>query len=244
MRTWQRVVSPVLGAALALALAGCGGGGGGGPLPAADVALVAAITRALGRITLVTVTATEPGDTIDIAAATARVQRADGTSAAVPMVANASDTVITLGLAAVTPSAAQFNTLVINGPVVFGDGDSGTATTIGRIEFRFEVLGDGTVVSPTNMTVRIPTRGAATDRRVVFTGLSGAAPDYARTIIRDRQGGVTQSRIYAAPANGTITVTDAQGSITADLLSGSNSRITTLFARTDADLDGTPDLME
>jgi hypothetical protein len=236
------IIPALLAIALSLGLAGCGGGGG--RLPGADVALLAAITTALGQITQVTVTATDAGDTIDVTGATAEIQRADGTTEDVPLAINAANRIVTLGTATVTPSTAQFNTLEITGPISFRDGATSTTTVIGRLIFQFEVLADGTVVRPTTISVRIPTRGAATDRRVIFGGLSGAAPDYVKTVIRDQQGGLTQSKIYAAQANGSVTVTDAQGSITAEVLSGPSSRITAMFARTDADPNGKPDLME
>jgi len=227
----------------ALGLGGCGGGGGGELTPA-DVALAAAVAVAGNQITSVTVQATDAGDSIDITGATARIERADGTSAAVNLTSNPAGTQITLGLAAVTPSGAEFNTLIIDGPVSFTDGATGTTTIIGSLEFQFEVLANGTVVSPTSITVNLPTRGAAADRRVTFTGLNGAAPDYAKTIIRDRTGGTTESRVHEAEANGRIIMRDAQGNITAEVLSGNASRITMMFARTDTDGDGVPDLME
>jgi hypothetical protein len=236
------VIVAALGAGL-VSLAGCGGGGAG-PLPSADVPLLATITTTADLINSVVVTTRVAGDEIDIAGATARVDRADGTSAAVTLTANAAGSQITLGQATVTSSTAQFNTLLINGPIRFTDGATNTTTVIGRLEFQFEVLADGTVVSPATVTVSIPTQGAAADRRVMFTGLSANPRDYVKTTIRDNGGGFTESSVHGADAQGRATLRDAQGSITAAVLSGNNSRITIMFARTDADSNGVPDLLE
>jgi hypothetical protein len=236
------VVVAALAAGL-VSLAGCGGGGGGG-LPQADVPVLATIATGAYVINSVVVTTTVAGDEIDISSATAQVERADGTSGAVTLTANAAGTQVTLGQATVTSSTTQFNTLVINGPIRLTDGPTGSATVIGRLEFQFEVLADGTVVSPATVTVSIPTQGAAVDRRVVFTGLSANPRDYVKTIIRDNQGGVTQSSVHGADAHGRATLRDAQGNITAAVLSGNNSRVTIMFARTDVDSNGVPDLFE
>jgi hypothetical protein len=210
----------------------------------ADVPIQANVTVAANQITSTVVTTTAAGDSIDVSNATASIDRADGTSAAVTLNSNADGTVITLGVAAVTPSGADFNTLIIQGPIRFTTGATGTTCVIGRIEFKFEVLADGTVIRPTSIRVNIPTRGAATDRRITFTGLSPNPRDYTRTVILDQQGGRTESSIHGADAQGRATLRDAQGNITAEILSGNASRITMLFARTDADANGVPDLFE
>lgn len=230
-----------VGAALT-GVTGCGGGGDGGPLPPADVAIQATMTTAPNEITAVVVRTTAAGDRIDVSNATARVERADGTAAAVSLTTNAEGTEITLGRATVTPSATQFNALMIRGPIRLTDGATGTITIIGRLEFKFEVLPNGTVVGPRVMTVNIPTRGAATDRRVILTGLNATPPDYVKTIIRDQRGGITESAVHAADAQGRVVLRDAHGNITAETLSGNDSRITIMFARTDTDADGVPNL--
>ncbi|MGQ9732424.1 MAG: hypothetical protein ACUVX8_14280 [Candidatus Zipacnadales bacterium] len=231
-------------------LVGCGGGGGG-ERRQADVAIQATVTAHSAEVPAtpnvidsVIVTTTDAGDTIDIANASARIERADGTSTNVPLHINATNTQVTMGSATVSPSATEFNTLVIRGPIRFIDGNSGTATTIGRVEFKFEVLANGEIVSPETLSVHIPTSGAATDRRIRCTGLSADPPDYVKTIILDNQGGITESAVHAANAQGNVVIHDAQGSITAEVLSGNNSRISALFARTDSDSDGMPELFE
>jgi len=229
-------------AATVVCLDGCGGGGGA--LPSADVLIRAIITTAANSITSVTVTTQEAGDQVTVAGATAQIDRADGTTAPVTLTATGGGTQLTLGTATVTPSATQFNTLTINGPIRFTDGATGTTTIIGLIEFKFEVLPDGTVVHPTGLTVAIPTQGAAKERRVIFTGLSAAPPDYVKTTIVDAHGGITKSSTHAADAQGRVILKDAQGNITASVLSGNSSKITLFFARTDADDNGVPDLFE
>ncbi len=227
----------------AWAIAGCGGGGGG-PQPQADVPIDGQIATAANQINSVIVSTATAGDTVDVSAATARIERADGTSADVTLNANAGGTRVTLGSATVVPSATQWNVLVIQGPIRFIDGATGTVTVIGRLEFRFEVLPDGTVVHPATLSVHIPTQGAATDSRIVFTGLSANPQDFVQTVIIDNQGGITESSIHGADAQGRVALRDSQGSITADVLTGNNSRVILMFARTDADTDGVPDLME
>ena len=237
----------VLLVALALGawtIAGCGGGGGAPPPAQADVPIDGQIATGPNQITSVTVTTAAAGDSVDITGATAQVQRSDGTTADVALNANAGGTQVTLGAATVVPSAAQWNALVIDGPIRFIDGATGTVTIIGRLEFRFEVLPDGTVIHPTTLSVRIPTQGAATDRRAIFGGLSANPQDFVQTIIIDNQGGTTESSIHGADAQGRAVLRDSQGSITADILSGNNSRVILMFARTDGDSNGVPDLME
>jgi hypothetical protein len=112
------------------------------------------------------------------------------------------------------------------------------------MEFRFEVTDDGTVVHPTSFTVSIPTSGAAQNRTVTFRGLSANPRDYVQTTIRDNQGGITTSSVHGADASGNATLTDSHGRITGQLLSGNNSRVALMFARTDTGADGVPDLME
>ncbi|MBM3474231.1 MAG: hypothetical protein FJX75_13260 [Armatimonadetes bacterium] len=225
------------------AMAGCGGGGGN-PVVPADVPIQANVTVAANQITSITVGTTTAGDSIDVSNATARVERADGSNAAVTLNSNPDGTVVTAGVATVTPATDQFNTLVIVGPIRFTTGTTGTTCVIGRLEFRFEVLADGTVIRPTSIRANIPTRGAAIDRRITFTGLSFNPRDYTRTIILDKNGGRTESSIHGADAQGRATLQDAQGNVTAEVLSGNASRITILFARTDADVNGVPDLFE
>ncbi len=226
---------------------GCGGGGGDGGAPA-DVAVEATITTNTASldfanaITGVVVRTTQAGDTIDITGATARIERADGTDDPVALNINTARTRVTLGQATVTPSATLLNKLVIDGPVSVTDGATGTTTEIGVLEFAFEVLAGGVVVSPTTLDVNIPTRGAARNQRVTCRGLSFNPRDYVKTIIIDDGGGRTESAVHGADSNGVAIIRDAQGNLTARVLSGPDSRISMLFGRTDSDRDGVPDL--
>jgi hypothetical protein len=241
------VVVAIAGAGLVAVLAGCGGGGGDGG-PAADVAVEATITvntaaaDSANAITGVIVRTTDPGDTFDIAGATARIERADGTSGPVPLSSNAARTRVTLGAANVVPSATLLNKLIIDGPVSVNDGATGTTTEIGVLEFAFEVLAGGVVVSPDTIQVNIPTRGAARNQRVTCRGLSFNPRDYVKTVIIDNAGGRIESAVHGANSNGVAILRDAQGNVRANVLSGANSSITMLFARTDSDTDGIPDL--
>ncbi len=228
-------------------VSGCGGGGGDGGTTA-DVAVQATVTTNTASvdsamaITGVIVRTTQPGDTLDITGATARIERADGTSDPVALNINTARTRVTLGQATVVPSASLLNKLVIDGPVSVTDGASGTSTQIGVLEFAFEVLAGGVVVSPDTIEVNIPTRGAARNQRVTCRGLSFNPRDYVKTVIIDNGGGRTESAVHGANSNGVAILRDAQGNITARVLSGPNSRISMLFGRTDSDRDGIPDL--
>lgn len=228
-------------------VSGCGGGGGDGGT-AADVAVQATITtntasvdRAMA-ITGVIVRTTAAGDTIDITGATARIERADGTSDPVALNINTTATRVSLGQATVVPSATLLNKLVIDGPVGVTDGGTGTTTEIGTLEFAFEVLAGGVVVAPDTIDVNIPTRGAAKNQRVTCRGLSFSPRDYVKTVIIDNGGGRTESAVHGANSSGVAVLRDAQGNISARVLSGPNSRISMMFGRTDSDKDGVPDL--
>ena len=232
---------------------GCGGSGGGGgvTLPPAVVSVQAAIAAhhsgavdavaVANTIDSVIVTTTSAGDTFDIAGASARIERADGTQAAVTLAINAGKTQITLGQALCTPSATTANKLIIAGPVSVRDSATGETTVIGRLEFWLECLADGTVVSPDTLTVDIPVRGAAPNKKIVMTGLD--AGDMAKVIIVDNIGGRNESAVATASAAGTATITDGQGAVTAGTLSGNNSRVQLMFGQTDTTpANGVPDI--
>ncbi|HJN18999.1 MAG TPA: hypothetical protein QGH10_26100, partial [Armatimonadota bacterium] len=148
---------------------------------------------------------------------------------------------ITLGQALCTPSATKANKLVILGPVSVTDSATNETTILGRLEFWFECLADGTVVSPATITVDIPVRGAAANQRIVMTGLDGGA--MVKAVIVDNIGGRNESAVAAANSSGNATITDGQGAVTAASLSGNNSRVQLMFGQTDTTpANGVPDI--
>jgi hypothetical protein len=134
----------------------------------------------------------------------------------------------------------QLNVLVVNGPIRIRNGITERTTEIGRLRLGFEVLADGTVIAPGHVKLNVPTNGTVGDPRVVVTGLE--AGDFARTSVIDTGGARSQSRIHVADPSGAAAVPQALKGITAGRLSGPQSQIILLFARTDADRDGYPDV--
>jgi len=180
----------------------------------------------------VTVTALEPGDTFDISAAHGSLQRGDGTSEPVAMSVDPEGTVVTIGPATLSSTGSAwsaFHALAIDGPVGVRDGATATTTEIGSLAFFFWVDPDGTVTAPSTIRASIPTIGCARDGRVVIAGLS-PQQGMAWTAITDRDGGRIYSRTYVADASGQLVIPDSKSQITAERLSGPQSRIELHFA--------------
>jgi hypothetical protein len=211
---------------------------------AADPSAPASGSGPDGVIESVTVAAVDPSDTVDTAGASARIDRADGSSAPVPLQANPAGNALTLGPASGVPSTSAFNTLVLDGPVRITDGRTGTVVEIGRFELRFEVLRFGRVVCPQVVRATIPTRGAPTNNSITVEGLSPSPPDSVKAVIVDSDGGRTISRPHAADSLGQAVIIDALGRVTAEILSGPSSRVELWAAQTDSGANGIPDLLE
>jgi len=211
---------------------------GGAQAPTqADVRVVARVQSTTpGAIDSVTLTTRDPGDTLDIAGATAHVERADGSSEPVNLTINGDGTEVTLGPFTVEPTPGWrwywiLNRLVIEGPVSVEDGPTGTSTTIGSLAFSFGVDKRDHVVVPEALRACIPTIGVASDRRVVVEGLT-PDHDYTWASITDNSGGVTYSKAYMADDAGQAVIPDTLGQFTADRLSGPNSHIEMSFGST------------
>jgi len=203
----------------------------------ADVRVLATVQATTpGTIDGVTLAARDAGDTLDIAGAQARVERADGSSAEVELSINADHTEVTLGSFTVEPTPGSLwywvlNRLVIDGPVTVTDGSTGSSTEIGSLAFSFGVGEDGEPVVPATVQACIPTLGIASDRRVVCEGLTPES-DYVWVSITDSAGGLTYSRAYLPDDTGQAVVPDTLGQFTADLLSGPNSHLEMCFGNT------------
>jgi len=203
----------------------------------ADVRVVARVeSTKSGVIDSVTLTARDPGDTLDITGAKAHVERPDGNYEAVDLTINGDGTEVTLGPFTVepTPSWRWFwilNRLVIEGPVRVQDGPTGSTTEIGSLAFSFGVDKADHVVVPEAVRACIPTIGVASDRRVVVEGLT-PDHDYTWAAITDNSGGVTYSKAYMADDTGQAVIPDTLGQFTADRLSGPNSHVEMCFGST------------
>jgi len=246
-----------LGVAGALAIvAGCGGGGGNAAVVNAEVEVKASITAfttgvvipadavaapVANQIETVVVETTDPNDTFSIANPTATFTAAGGAAQAAALTLNGAKNKVTLAAVTCTPSTAAFNTVAITSPVTVHDGQTGTQTTLNLLRFQFECLADGTVVSPDELTVSIPTSGKAQNQQIVCTGLSAGTADYMRTQLWDNQGGLT-SRTTQSGATGTVVVQDVHGNLTAALLN--NGTVALSFARTNGNGNPVPDLLE
>ena len=204
----------------------------------ADVRVVATVgATTAGQISGVMLVARDPQDTFDLGAATAHVERADGSREDVTLSMNPDHTEVTLGSFTVEPPPATswywvLNRLVIDGPVWVTDGPTGTRTQIGSLAFSFGVDQHDEVVVPTALHACIPTLGVASDRRVVCEGLEPDS-DYVWAAITDNEGGVTYSKAYMADDTGQAVIPDTLGLFTADRLSGPKSHIEMCFANTD-----------
>ncbi len=204
----------------------------------ADVRVLATVeATAAGRIDGVTLVARDPQDSFDLGSATAHVERADGTSADVPLAINADHTEVTLGGFSVEPSPGTYwywvlNRLVIDGPVWVIDGATDTRTQIGSLAFSFGVDRQDRTVVPSTVRACIPTLGVASDRRVVCEGLTPDS-DYVWVAITDNGGGVTYSKAYMSDDTGQAVVPDTLGQFTADRISGPDSHIEMCFGNTD-----------
>ncbi len=198
----------------------------------ADVPFLAEIAvNPPDEIASATVTALEAGDTFDITGATATLERSDGTTESVALSINAEGTVVSMGRVALAGCGTFYpNMLAIQGPIRVQDGPTGTATEIGALLFGFQVTPlDRTVVLPRAIRASIPTIGCARDGRVVVEGLI-PRKTYVWTSVTDKDGGHIYSRPYTTDASGQAVIPDTKSQITAELLSGPNSRIV-LFSK-------------
>jgi hypothetical protein len=127
-------------------------------------------------------------------------------------------------------SLDDLNVLIIQGPLSVMDNLTKTAVELGDLRFGFEVLGDGTVVAPTDIRFSLPTRGVAPTQSVAATGL--AEGDSAQAVTVDRQGHPTGSTVVQAEASGQALIPDALGGITATGLSGPDTSYGLYFWRT------------
>lgn len=246
-----------LGVAGSLALvAGCGGGGGDAPVVNAEVEIKASITAfttgavipadtaaapAANQIETVVVETTDPNDTFAITDPAATFTPAGGAAQPVALTPNGARNKVTLAAVTCTPSTTAFNTIAITSPVTIHDAQSNTQTTINLLRFQFECLADGTVVSPDELTVSIPTSGKAQDQRIICTGLPAGTADYVRTQLWDNQGGLT-SKVKQSDSNGRAVMQDVHGNLTAALLNGGTVALS--FARTNGNANPLPDLLE
>lgn len=203
----------------------------------ADVRVVATVDAvASGNIAGVTLATRDPGDTLDIGGAKARVERADGTSDPIEMSINAECTEVRLGSFSLQPTPLRLwywvlNRVVIDGPVSVTDGPTGTTTQIGSLAFSFGMAKDGTIVAPKVVRACIPTLGVASDRRVVVEGLTHQR-DYVWASITDISGAVTFSKAYMADEAGKAIIPDTPGQFTAERLSGPKTHIEICFGNT------------
>jgi len=203
----------------------------------ADVRVVAKVQATKpGSIDSVSLTARDPGDTLDITGAVAHAEHPDGSTIPVNMAINADHTEVTLGPFTVEPTNEGYwfwwlNRLIIEGPVSVQDGATGSTTVIGSLTFAFGVDKADKVVVPTAVRACIPTIGVASDRRVVAEGLTPDI-DYVWARITDNSGGVTFSKAYMADDAGQAVIPDTLGQFTADRLSGPNSHIEICFGNT------------
>jgi hypothetical protein len=201
----------------------------------ADVPILATVDADTpGEVTGVTVQAAEAGDTLDIAGAHARIERADGTSDPIGLSVNEAGTLVTMGRASVVPYRSgdrywYLDTIAIHGPVRVTDGHTGRTTVVGSLAFSFGVQANGAAIGPHTIRASIPTLGTAEDRRVVVDGLEPERA-YVWTVITDKDGGVLYSRPYVADRSGEAVIPDTQARVTAELLSGPSSRIELCFA--------------
>jgi len=233
--TYRSVLFVAAGlSALALVAAGCGGGGGGS-LPAVSVGTLATLSvdQANHRVTGVVVEVTTPGDTISLTNPTARLVPPVGAPTALTVQVSADHRRVTVG-AAELPSPGVYQ-LEITQPVQITDAQTSTTCSIGRLIIRCQVTGSGRIVLPSTVTVRIPTRGplSTSQRSAVMTGL--VTNDWARVVIVDHEGG-TSTASDQADGTGRCTIANAQGSITGELLSGTDTRITIAFAENSGSL--------
>ncbi|MBM3474528.1 MAG: hypothetical protein FJX75_14790 [Armatimonadetes bacterium] len=200
----------------------------------ADVRLIAEIVTAPGEITSVTLRTRDPGDTLDITGAEARVYRADSTDDVVNMTISADQTEVVLGPCALASVASWWgNYLYIDGPMVVQDGPTGSATEIGYLGLEVDVRSDGHVVIPATIRVSIPTIGTADDRRLVIEGLT-PEHDQAWVAVGEQSGAWLSSKLYQADPSGQVIITDTMARVTAERLSGPDSSLWLNFTDPDA----------
>jgi hypothetical protein len=135
---------------------------------------------------------------------------------------------------------SNLNVVVVSGPLWLVNGKTGARAQIGRIKFGFEVLADGSVVAPKTLSVSVPVSGTSRTTAVYATGLKQG--DFVKTRVVENSGSAIVSPVRQADYTGTVTVHGALRGVNARRLSGPHSSLAFLFARTDADGDGEPDL--
>ncbi len=107
----------VLGACVLVVVAGCGNGNWTATAPGDVPLTISVVADTPGSISSVTL-ATGRADTLDVTDASARIERADGTSRNVALSNNVTRNIVTFGQARVTPSGADIATseATTNGP--------------------------------------------------------------------------------------------------------------------------------
>jgi hypothetical protein len=200
----------------------------------ADVRLIAEIVTAPEEITSITLRTRDPGDTLDITGARARVFRADGPHDAVDLAINADQTEVVLGPCKLATEPNYWtNWLDVEGPVVVRDGPTGSATQIGELGFTCDLRPDGHVALPSTIRVSVPTVGTADDRRIVMEGLT-PEHDRAWVVVGEHSGAWLVSKLYEADASGQVIITDTMARVTAERLSGPASSLWLEFIDRDA----------
>ena len=187
----------------------------------------------------------ERGDQLDVSDAHAEVHRADGTIRPVTMEVAPEGNGVILRRILLTPSTARLNTVVIDGPVRVRAEYGGGECVVGRLEFGAECLADGTVVVPDLIETGVPVTEDASLDYLWVDGLSREPRDWLKVIVVDNYGGRSESPPRKATGwwGWVNMVGDGWGG-SYKAISGPNSVLSLLFARTDGDGDGIPDLLQ
>ena len=222
----------------------CGCGASHEPLPDGRIQFPVAVTVEVAPNTLhqIEVLAAWPGNTFRAAGATATIERPDGSSGAMPFSVSGDRTTLTIGEAAVVPSASGgptgLNVVTLRGPLTAVDGKTGAEAQVGALVWGFEVHGDGTVVAPTGLTFALPLTGSPRDHNVLVGGLQ--PQDFIDVRLRQQNGRVRDSGVFRAASDGSATI-PIFGRVDARRFAGPDSSVTVRFGRTDANFDGEPD---
>ena len=185
------------------------------------------------------------GDQFDVSAAHAEVHRADGAVQPLTMEAAPEGNRVVLRRILLTPSTDRLNTVVIDGPVRVRAEYGGGECVVGRLEFGAECLADGTVVVPDLIETGVPVTEDASLDYLWVDGLSREPRDWLKVIVVDNYGGRSESPPRKATGwwGWVNMVGDGWGG-SYKAISGPDSVLSLLFARTDGDGDGIPDLLQ